>query len=181
MHTPTTSQLITDLARERRYADAVVRRWLALDPTDAEALLDLALELRLGENQLLDFWQWIEDVAARDRVPFAAVLASTTVEEARRRKFGRNEKLKEMKDALRRLRFPQLAAAEARARQLLRDLALPRNVHAELPQALEGGHVELRVEIGSPAELRQVADALRQAADSEACTKLFDLLDGQDV
>lgn len=181
MHTPSTSELITKLARERRYADVVVQRWLALDATDAEALLDLALELRLGENQLLDFWHWIEEIASRDHIPFAAVLASTAIEEARRRKFGRNEKLKEMKDALRRLRFPQLVATETLARQLLHELGLPRNVHAELPPALEGAYIDLRLEVDSPEALRRAAQALSDAADTAACTQLFELLDGQDA
>ncbi len=169
---------IRAFAQERRYAPATLARWLALAPGDARALLALAQELRLGENQLRDLWDWAEEIGQRDGLSLEQVLLLDPVAMVRRtRNVGRNDKLKLIKAALRRVRFPQLAATEERLAELVRQLDLPRNIRVSLPDFLEGDEVRVEIVAESSATLRVAADRLRTVADTPTCQEIFRLLE----
>jgi hypothetical protein len=163
-------------AGARAYSVATTERWLRLAPRDGDALLQLALELRLGENQLRDLWEWAEDIAGRDRLTLSDVLVAQPVAAARARALGRNDKLTAVKSALRRLRFPQLAAVEDRLGALIRSMQLPRHVRVALPAHLEGDQVRIEIAVTNADAWRTAAAALLAAADSPACSELFALL-----
>jgi hypothetical protein len=163
-------------AGARAYGAATTERWLRLAPRDGDALLQLALQLRLGENQLRALWDWAEEIAGRDRLTLREVLVVQPVAAARARALGRNDKLTAVKAALRRLRFPQLAAVEDRLGVLIRSMQLPRHVRVALPAHLEGDQVRIDIEVTSAEGWRTAAAALLAAADSPACSELFALL-----
>ena len=163
-------------AAERKYHGATVDRWLQLQSGDGAALLDLARELRLGENQLRDLWEWADDIAARDGLSLAQILTSDPVAAALRSQVSRNDRLKRVKDTLRRLRFPQLTAIEERLAGLVRALALPQSVRLTFPEGLEGDAVRVEVVAESAAALRAAAARLHAAADTDACAEIFTLL-----
>ncbi len=163
-------------AGARLYSAATIERWLQLVACDGEALLQLATELRLGENQLRDLWDWAEEIAERDGVTLSQVLAAEPLAKARARQLGRNDTLKVIKAALRRLRFPQLAAVEDRMAALIRALRLPPTISITLPEHLEGDQVRIEIVADSPALWRAAATALLAAADTPACAELFRLL-----
>jgi hypothetical protein len=164
-------------AQERKYTSATIERWLALEPDDGRALLELARELRLGENQLRDLWEWTEEIALRDGVSLAQVLALAPVAAARRnRTVGRNDKLKLVKGVLRRLRFPQLASTEDRLAALVRQLDLPRNVRVTFPEFLEGDEVRIEIVANSLTSLEVAAERLQAAAQKPECQAIFQLL-----
>jgi len=167
---------IRTFATERHYSPTAIERWMKLAPTDAVALLDLARELRLGEHQLGDLWDWAEEIAERDHVALARVLAADEIAAARQRAVGRNDKLKLIKSALRRQRFPELAAIEAQLAALLRELDLPRNVRVTLPEFLEGRELHIAIHADTAAGMHDAAEALARAAASPACAKIFALL-----
>jgi hypothetical protein len=168
---------ITTFAGERRYRQAIIERWLQLDDIDAAAIMALAGELRLGENQLRDLWEWADEIARRDRLSLAEVFGSTDIVAALRRKVGRQDQLKLVKAALRRRRFPNLSTTEDQLAQLVRALKLPNNISIELPEFLEGDGVQVHLRAANPVALRQAAAALLTAAESPTCTELFHLLD----
>jgi hypothetical protein len=169
---------IRAFARGRRYSAPTLERWLALEAADGLALLELAREMRLGENQLRDLWEWTEEIAQRDRRSLAQVLALEPVAAPRRsRSLGRNDKLKLIKAALRRLRFPQLVAAEERLAALVRQLDLPRNIRVTFPEFPEGDAVRVEIVANSVASFKAAADRLRAAAAAPACTAIFQVLE----
>jgi hypothetical protein len=170
-------QAVRQWAAERRYRAALVERWLRLNAADGRVLLDLAIELRLGENQLRDVWDCAEDIAARDRCALAAVLAAPPVTRARRSSAGRSDRLKAVKATLRRLRYPQLVATEQRLAELVRQLELPRNVHVTLPDWLEGNTVRVDIVADSAHALASAAAALHAAATRPECAAVFSLLE----
>jgi hypothetical protein len=176
MIAPAVDAAFRTFAAERKYGATTLERWACLQADDAAAILGLVQELRPSENQLRDLWDWIEEIAARDRVAPAQVLASAPVTAARRRDVGRNDKLRLLKTALRRLRFPQLTAAEDRIADLIATLGLPRHVRVVVPEQLEGDSVRIEITAASAATLRAAADALGTAARSPACAQLFALL-----
>jgi hypothetical protein len=169
---------IRTFAHERRYGAPTLTRRLALDPADGQALLELARELRLGENQLRDLWDWAEEIAHRDHTSLAEVLVLEPVATPRRSSsLGRNDKLKLIKAALRRLRFPQLAAAEEHLAALVRQLDLPRNIRVTFPEFLEGDEVRIEIVADGVASLKAAADRLRAAAGEPAWTAIFEILE----
>jgi hypothetical protein len=169
---------IRAFARGRRYSAPTLERWLALEAADGLALLELAREMRLGENQLRDLWEWTEEIAQRDRRSLAQVLALEPVAAPRRsRSLGRNDKLKLIKTALRRLRFPQLAATEERLATLVGELDLPGNIRVTFAEFLEGDEVRIEIVANSVASLEAAAERLRAAAAAPACATIFQILE----
>lgn len=162
-------------ATERKYGDATLNRWLVLPAADAAALLHLARDLRLGENQLRGLWDWAQDVAVRDGRSIAQVLDSS-IGAVGQGHLNRNDKLKHLKAALRRQRFPELAALEDQLAELVRQLALPPTVRVTLPEFLEGDELRVEIVTRSPAALHDAAARLLAASQTPLCTKLFDLL-----
>jgi hypothetical protein len=94
----------------------------------------------------------------------------------RRRHLGRNDKLKLIKAALQRRRFPQLAAAEDHLAALVRALALPDTVRVTLPEHLEGDEIRVEIVVRDAGALQHAATALLAAAHAPACAALFEAL-----
>lgn len=170
-------QAARDYARERHFSAATTERWLRCAARDG--LLDLAVRLRLGENQFRDLLDLLEDCAVRHRCDARAVLELPPVSAVLRGKLGRNDTIKALKAALRRLRYPQLSATEERLKDLARSLALPRAVQIGFPDHLEGTQLTLTVQAGSATELRGLLGACARAAERAEVDEMFRLLDGQ--
>jgi hypothetical protein len=165
-------------AAEKRFGAATLDRWLALEADDREALLHLARELRLGENQFRDFFDQLSDVASRRGCAVASLVADGPVRDALRRGLSRNDAIHAVRQTLRRLRYPQLTAVEERLARLRMGLGLPAAVRLELPENLEGEQVTVVLQASSAAELRERARALAAAAQEGAVDEIFDLLAG---
>lgn len=163
-------------ATERGFRGETIERWIRLSAEDGAALWELTRELRLGENQLRDLWEWAEEIAARDQRTLAATLAGDSLGAARRAPGGRHERLKAFKMSLRRLRFPSLARAEDRAAALIASLELPAGVRLSVPEFLEGDQVRAEIIASDAASLAAAARRLVDAATSPACEEIFELL-----
>jgi len=170
---------IRDYAAAKRVAPATLARWLALPPGDREALLALATRLGLGENHFRDVLDDLSDIALRQGREIAAVLRDEGPRRALERPLGRSDAVKALKAALRRLRYPQLCAAERRAAELTRTLRLPTGVRVELPDDLEGEEVAVRLRASSAGELRAQARAVAAALQGDAVDELFAVLEGR--
>ena len=170
---------VSKYAREKRFSAATAERWLAKSPKDQRALLNLALRLRLGENHFRDVLDAVEDIACRQESGLSTVLEVGPVAAVLSRELGRNETLKAVKQALRRLRYPQLTETERRICELVKELKLPSGVTVGLPQNLEGEDVSLTVQAASAAELKTKAAALSEAAAKMEWEEIFDLLGGE--
>src|SRR5512144_2798240 len=121
-------------AAERHFGTALVERWLGQKPVDREALLGLAVQLRLGENQLRDVIDDLTAIGARRNCGPAAVLGIDEVRAVLARRLGRNEAIRALKQALRRLRYPQLSAVERDLAARVKALRLPAGVRVDLPE-----------------------------------------------
>src|SRR5262245_1618753 len=166
-------------AAEKRFAAATVARWLAHAPSDRDALLELATRLRLGENQLRDMLDDLAAIGARRGCGIATVLDDADLRVVLARPLGRNEAVKALKQVLRRLRYPQLSAAERRLAELVRSLRLPAGVSFTLPENLEGEQVAVTLRARSATELRAQSAALTAALHGAVVDELFAVLGGR--
>ena len=119
---------ICQYAQRKGFHPRTLERWLDWDQPDRDALFRLAISLKIGENHLRDLMDWLEEIRLRDQSKIREILASkpiTDVESDSR--LGRADKLKRIKEEIRRLRFPRLAQTEDS-----RDLS-----HAQLFDVLE--------------------------------------------
>jgi hypothetical protein len=157
-------------------------RWLGLGAGDGAALLALVQELKAGENHLKDFLDWLEEIALRDGVSVAAILArdemSRIVSDPR---LGRNDKLKRLKDELRRLRFPRLARIEEEIHRRVRAMKLDPGLSVAVPAGLEGGAVTVKIEATSYDEARRLTARLGDVMERAEMKEIFSLLHGDDT
>jgi hypothetical protein len=172
-------QDIQSYCRSRSFHRQTEVRWLSLSDADRAALLGLMQQVKAGENHLKDIIDWLEEIALRDGIAIETLLRenlSTIVDDPR---LGRNDKLKRLKDGLRRLRFPRLAGIEDEIQRRIRTLNLPKGISLSVPQTLEGGRVTLTIEASSHDELRKLASHTARTIDREPMKDIFALIRGE--
>jgi hypothetical protein len=173
-------QEIRDYSAAKGFHPQTLERWLSWQPDDAGALARLAIALKISENHLRDLMDWLEEIALRDRQSIQAILASKSVEDfATDPRLGRADRLKRIKEQLRRLRFPRLAETEDAIRGKIQDLKLHPEIRVTVPPGLEGGLLRIEFAVASHSELKQLASKLTEAADKGSMPEIFALLAGQ--
>ena len=167
----------------RRYANVrgfhpqTLQRWMGWDQPAKDALLRLALGLKLGENHLRDLMDWLEEIALRDQTEIAKVLAQKSIADIESDpRLGRADKLKRIKEEIRRLRFPRLAQVEDSIRVRIRELKLYPQIRISVPPGLEGGRLKVEFSALSADELQAVIAKLADAAGKDALREIFGLL-----
>jgi hypothetical protein len=155
---------------------------LAWDPPARDALFRLAIGLKVGENHLRNLMDWLEEIALRDQLTIKEILAGkpiTDIESDPR--LGRADKLKRVKEELRRLRFPRLAQTEDSIRVQIQELKLQPDIRLTVPPGLEGGRLRVELSASTPEELKKLAGKLAAAADTSSVREIFALLAGEAV
>lgn len=165
-------------AHTKHFSPAMLERWLGCAQPDQEALLCVAEALRLGENQFRDVFDQAQEIAARRQCDIAAVLGMAPIRDVLARGLGRNEAVRALKQSLRRLRFPQLVAAEERLAAVTKALGLPSGVELRLPENLEGEEISLQVRAKSARQLRERVAGLTAALRRVEVDEIFRVLEG---
>ena len=164
-------------AEQKRLSQPTRARWQAWAESDQHALLSLAHALQLGENHVRDFLDWLEEIVLRDGGSIAAVLQRPEMRRPLQLKQSRNDRLKAVKEALRKLRFPRIARLEHELQAGVKALKLGRQVRIAFPPAFEGDEVTLEVRVKSAEDLDAVLSRIRQRLTDGSFQHLFDLLD----
>ncbi|HVO91754.1 MAG TPA: hypothetical protein VMT22_02885 [Terriglobales bacterium] len=172
--------IIREYAQARGVHPQTLERWLSWKAPDRDALANLALDLRIGENHLRDLMDWLEELALRDGAAIAAILANGTVESiASDPRLGRADKLKRIKEQVRRLRFPRLAQIENEIRVKIQALKLPPGIRLSVPPGLEGGRLQVELNAATSEEFASLSAQLNQAVAKQETQDIFQLLAGQ--
>jgi hypothetical protein len=175
-------QTIQEYATSKGFHPQFQQRWLNWNPKDGAALLAIALSLKAGENHLRDLMDWLEEIALRDGIAICEVLESKAITEIRTNpRLGRADRLKRIKDRIRRIRFPRLSQVEDLIQSRIRQLKLQPVVRVSPPPALEGGDLQIEFAAGSPAELKNILAQLNAAAETEALAEIYSLLKGNAI
>jgi hypothetical protein len=174
-----TAQRIQEYALSKGFHSQIKERWLSWKANDGAALLEVALSLKAGENHLRDLMDWLEEIALRDGVSIGELLQSKPISDIRTDpRLGRADRLKRIKDQIRRIRFPRLSQIEDSIESKIRQLKLQPEVRLSAPAGLEGGDLQIEFTAGSPAEFRQIVAKLGAAAESESLAEIYVLLKG---
>jgi hypothetical protein len=176
------NQAIIDYAKEKGFHQQTLERWLKLSEADQEAFLGLVQGLKMGENHLRDFLDWLEEIALRDGVSLRHVLKGESILRiSSDPRLGRSDKLKQIKEEVRRLRFPRLSQIEGEIQKRIREMRLKPQIRISVPPGLEGGALTVQVRAGSYEELRELFGEIGRAFDSKAMREIFDLLAGREI
>ncbi len=174
-----TAQAIQDYALSKGFHPQIRERWLSWNGNDGAALLDIALSLKAGENHLRDLMDWLEEIALRDGVAIGETLRSKTISDIRTDpRLGRADRLKRIKDQVRRIRFPRLSQIEDSIQSKIRQLKLPPAVRVSVPARLEGGDLQIEFTAGNPGEFKNILAKLGTAVESESLAEIYVLLNG---
>jgi hypothetical protein len=175
-------QTIQEYATSKGFHPQFQQRWLNWHPKDGAALLALALSLKAGENHLRDLMDWLEEIALRDGIAIYEVLESRAMYEiSTNPRLGRADRLKRIKDQIRRIRFPRLSQVEDLIQLKMRQLKLQPSVRLSVPAGLEGGDLQVEFAAGSPAELKNILAKLNAAAETETLAEIYTLLKGDAI
>jgi hypothetical protein len=142
----------------------------------------LATNLKLGENHLRDLMDWLEEIALRDGSAIEKILAARPLSEIESNpRLGRADKVKRVKEEIRRLRFPRLTETEDSIRAGIRKLKLHPGIRLTVPPGLEGGRLRAELNASTPEELKKLVDQLAAVTGTEALREIFALLAGEAV
>ena len=170
---------IRDYSTAKGFHPQTLERWLNWQPDDAGALARLACALKVSENHLRDLMDWLEEISLRDGQSIHAILTNKAIEDsATDPRLGRADRLKRIKEQIRRLRFPRLAETEDTIRAKIQELKLHPEIRMTVPPGLEGGQLRVELAAASHAELKQLATKLTEATDKTSMPEIFDLLAG---
>ena len=173
---------IRQYAKDRGFHPQTLDRWLGWDQFARDALLRLAVGLKVGENHLRDLMDWVEEIALRDQTSIADTLARKPIFDIESDpRLGRADKLKRVKEELRRLRFPRLAQIEDSIRVRIQELKLHPEIRLTVPQGLEGGKLRVEFSASTPEELKKLTVKLVEATGADSIRDIFALLAGEAV
>ena len=168
-----------DYANSKGFHRQTLDRWLGWQPADQNALEEIAVGLKVSENHLREMMDWLEDIALRDDSNISAILKRPALCSIRTDpRLGRADKLRRIKEQLRRWRFPRLAALEESIRVKVQALKLPAEIHLSVPPGLEGGRVHVTLSAGSQGEFEKLTHRLSDAASSGIIAEIFESLSG---
>jgi hypothetical protein len=168
---------IRDYALAKGFQQQTLERWLSWTPADRDVLAEIAIGLKTSENHLREMMDWLEEISLRDRTKICDVMARQEIFAIRTNpRLGRADKVKRVKEQLRRWRFPRLAAIEDTIRQNIQALKLPPEIRLSVPAGLEGGRLEAQISAGSLAEFQRLTSKLNEAAAQSFIAEIFQCL-----
>ncbi|MGE4095110.1 MAG: hypothetical protein AB7G75_30205 [Candidatus Binatia bacterium] len=164
-------------AQEKRLSEQTLRRWQSWSAEDQAALLTMVQELQLGENHLRDFCDWLDDIIARDGGTVSALLLRSELQHPLGLKLSRNDKVKAVKAALRKLRYPRLSQLEEDLRAAIKALDLGERVRVSFPPALEGDEMTVEIKARNVRELERSLLQMQRKLRDGSMQHVFALLD----
>ncbi len=124
---------------------------------------------------------WGEEIALRDGVAIAAIFDGKDVDDiATDPRLGRADKVKRIKEYLRRLRFPRLARTEDEIQGRIRAFKLHPEIRVTVPPGLEGGRLQIEFSVTSQEEFKRSAAKLAAVAESSLTGEIFKLMGGSE-
>ncbi len=164
-------------AGERRLSESHLARWLRMHERDRAALLAIARALRLSTGAMMTALATLDEISVREGCAIESVLARDEIARVvKARGTSRPARAKAFLDALRSIRYPQLAEAARRIEAGIAALDLPRGISVVLPKDLGSDELRIELQANDGAVLKRLIGALNASADKLA--QIADLLSG---
>ena len=177
-----TDQTILEYGKERGIRNQTLKRWLDLPESDQGALLDLANGLKIGENHLRDLLDWAEEISLRDGLSLCGLIKGENLEPIwSDPRLGRGDKLRRIKEEMRRLRFPRLVTMEREIQKRIRALGIVSQIQFSVPPGLEGGSLTVHLSATNEADMKKLGEELEKLLERSEIKDIFEYLSGRAV
>lgn len=179
-------RLISRLHRLRRLSDSIQAQIfsgaipltiaLALEKLEnraAEELADFFDVLRPTLNQQKEILEWIQEIAGAEDQSIPELINAPPISEILvDRHLERPRKLKKIREALKRRRYPAICRYEAAMEKTRKAINLPADIRLAAPPDLEDDRFSVTVTFRSPLEFRARIEVLLNMADDPRFTSI---------
>jgi hypothetical protein len=142
-----------------------------------ETFFEVVQALRPGANKLAELVTWLEEIALqRDRSIESVMVDLKLRSRSKDEVLSPPERLRQVREVVRRARYPTLTRMERRASELVGKLHLAPYVTVRPPEGFEGDAYEARFSFASPEELGRVGRRIVEASDDPSAEELRSLL-----
>ena len=155
---------IREWAEMRHLPESHLERWLALPEADSSALRETAERLHLRTGQFVTAFVLLEEIAVREKVNLASVLARSEIRRILEGTGSAPGRARMLIDQLRAMRFPELKRTTDRIRSEVAALALPRGINVLLPRDLNSEELRIEISAHSGAEMEKLIEAIAKRA-----------------
>ncbi len=153
---------IRELAARRHLPDTHLNRWLAMDEPNRTALLESASALKLRTGQLVAALDLLDEIAVRESVSIAAILARPPIKRLLSARGSAPQKAHAFVDELRAMRFPRLREMTSRLEAAIAALRLPAGITVLLPRDLASDELTIQLVASDAGELDRLVDLLAE-------------------
>jgi hypothetical protein len=151
-------------AEMRHLPESHLERWLSLPEADSSALRETAERLHLRTGQFVTAFALLEEIAVREKVNLAGVLARSEIRRILEGTGSTPGRARMLIDQLRAMRFPELKRTTDRIRSEVAALALPRGINVLLPRDLNSEELRIEISAHRGAELERLIEAIAKRA-----------------
>jgi ParB family chromosome partitioning protein len=137
-----------------------------LEENEGSALLDIIKELRLSRNKQKELLTHIEEISIRDGLPIMQLVASEDVQGILKDDdLDRTQKTGNLRDVLRKRRFPHLYESERQFSDSLQELNLGGRISMKPPEYFEGNSFSVHLSFKDQEELDRHLKTLHRIKD----------------
>jgi hypothetical protein len=142
--------------------------FLCLDPDGQRAILPLLQALRPGENRVKEIISFLLEIARRAGLTTSAVLAAKEITRILDdQETPRPRRLEQLRNALRRMRFPRLIELEKKFSNYRRSLSLPPQINFAPPPFFESIDFKMELRFKNYKEFRDLVSRLHMIVQGE--------------
>jgi hypothetical protein len=179
-------KLVARLRLLRRLSDAIQARIISsaipltialelekLPQSSAEALADLFDTLRPTLNQQKEMLMWVQDIAGAEDRSIPEILEAATIPDILADTYTeRPQKLKKVREALKRRRYPTICRFETVLEKNRKALNLPSDICLSAPENFEDNRFAMTISFRSLSEFKEHIDTLTRIADNPNFTAI---------
>ena len=140
---------------------------------DRQSMYELFCDLKLGKNRQKEFIRLLNDISLRDHIPIFGILHQETILTiVKNEKLTSTQKLSEVRDILRKQRFPLLISAEEKFNQIKKELKLPPRINFNPPPFFENEYYSMKIEFKDEKEFDSMLNLLNHISAGKKLSNL---------
>lgn len=146
-----------------------------LDAADAATLVALFMQLKLGLNRQRELLLLVTEIAKRDSISIAQLLAEKTMQDIlRNTEIDRAVQRRRIRSVLRQRRYPAISKAKSDYQKRVRQLKLGKHIQLIPPRDFEGSTYAMTLHFKNRQELRELKVKLEKILEHPAIGKILE-------
>ena len=168
---------IKEIAHRRDYPLKLLVRWLKFPTDDTMSIYSLVSGARFGSGAAVEVMNIVREITIRDEIPVEEILKIGEVDSILQNEaITPNEKVERIREALRRLRYPNLHRLEGEFARRVSALKITRGEYLTHPPYFEGDFLSFSLKFKDTDELKRMGESIVEMADEEDMEKLVGMV-----